>query len=144
MDDVKLLRKRKTTPFLEMNDELLMGDVGGVNQFIEGLIDKARRFIDENARSRPTAILYVDGTAVIGMMGSVPENEDVPDGRIGEMWQMVRDELEQHGFGEWANKIEVVIRDDVEPGYKTFGVRVAIDEKAYEMWLKGKGAAVNV
>lgn len=63
--------------------------------------------LDEQAQKEPTAIIYSDGRARVGMYKIAPNADEVEIGRmVEEMAGRIREELENAGLGEYANRIQ--------------------------------------
>lgn len=63
--------------------------------------------LDEQAQREPTAIIYSDGRARVGMYKVAPNADELEIGRmVEEMAGQIREELEKAGLSEYANRIQ--------------------------------------
>lgn len=63
--------------------------------------------LDEQAQREPTAIIYSDGTARVGMYKVAPNADELEIGRlVEEMAGQIREELEKAGLEEYASQIQ--------------------------------------
>ena len=94
---------------IELQDSVEMFEAAeeSAGKIMEQLAKAFAKALDEQAQREPTAIVYSDGTARVGMYRIAPNADEAEIGRlVEEMAGQIREELEKAGLGEYANRIQ--------------------------------------
>ena len=94
---------------MEIKDgvEMLMAVDADAASAMEQMAKAFAKALDEQAQREPTAIIYSDGTARVGMYKVAANADELEIGRlVEEMASQIREELEKAGLDEYTNQIQ--------------------------------------